>query len=92
MTNILGCFLIAHPQKLVFLTWTPPRLMMASIAESGGPLRSPSISYDNLLVDGRTLHLFIDYQFRAIVQATFTIGDLEKFPIRVEFLARCGQQ
>jgi hypothetical protein len=73
-------------------TWTPPRLMMASIAESGGPLRSPSISYDNLLIDGQTLHLFIDYQFRAIVQATFTIGDLEKFPLREEFQAECGRQ
>jgi hypothetical protein len=63
-------------------TWSEPRFLMANIAEKGGSLNSPSISYDHLLVDGENLHLFLDWQFRQVLHFQLKESDLTRFPTK----------
>ena len=71
-------------------TWSEPRFVAANIAEEGDLWSSPSISYDDLLVDGEDLHLIMDYQYRQVLHLQFTEADLAAFPTKEE-LAQMAQ-
>ena len=72
-------------------TWSEPRFVAANIAEAGDLWNSPSISYDDLLVDGEALHLIMDYQYRQVLHLKFTEDDLKGFPTQEELARMAGQ-
>ena len=73
-------------------TWSESRFVAANIAEKGDLWNSPSISYDDLLVDGQQLHLIMDYQYRQVLHLTFTENDLTQFPTQEELVKLITQQ
>lgn len=65
-------------------TWSEPRFVAANMAEPGDLWDSPSISYDDLLVDGADLHLIMDYQYRQVLHLQFTEAEMRAFPTQEE--------
>jgi len=68
-------------------SWTEPRFLMANISkqnQSKGKIRSPGISYCDMLIDGDEIHVFVDFQFRQVLHVEFKEEDLQDFPTREE--------
>lgn len=68
-------------------TWSEPRLVAANAALDGGDRVLREVSYASLLVDGETLHVFLDRSKRQILQLSFTLEELQRMP-REEELRR----
>jgi hypothetical protein len=68
-------------------TWSEPRFVLANASEPGPgfgqrEIKSWSVSYDDLLVDGEDLHLFVDFQTRQVLHVHFRQADLAGLPTR----------
>jgi hypothetical protein len=69
------------------LTWSEPRFVLANAAqpfEIYPGLMMEGVSYADLLVDGNTLHLFVDHQFRQVIHIQFTERDFQRLPTQAE--------
>ncbi len=43
-----------------------------------------SVSYDDLLVDGEAVHLFVDFQTRQVLHVKFKQSDLKELPTKAK--------
>lgn len=68
-------------------SWSEPRFLLANVAQPGGVWQTTSVSYNDLLVDGEDLHLFVEFQVRHILHLSFTVHDLIHFPTQQELLS-----
>ncbi len=69
-------------------TWSEPRLVAVNACEpaimTGWDGFTPMVSYADIMVEGDRLELFIDHQMRHVVNLTFSIEELDRFPTRAE--------
>lgn len=78
-------------------TWSEPRFVLANAAKSGAGWGNPnakvcSVSYEDLLVDGEDLHLFVDYQTRQIYHVHFKESDIKRLPTKAGLAERCRKR
>jgi len=76
-------------------TWSEPRFVLANAAKPGPGWGNPnakvfSVSYNDLLVDGAGLHLFVDFQTRQVLHVHFKESDLRSLPTKADLLGRIG--
>jgi len=74
-------------------SWSEPRFVLANAAKPGPGWGNPnakvfSVSYDDLLVDGEDLHLFVDFQTRQVLHVRFKESDLRKLPTKADLISR----
>jgi predicted neuraminidase len=74
-------------------TWSEPRFVLANAAKPGPGWGNPnakvfSVSYDDLLVDGDDLHLFVDFQTRQVLHVRFKVSDLKMLPTKEDLTRR----
>jgi len=69
-------------------TWSEPRFVFANSAGGGsfGNFADWSVSYVDLLVDHRVMHVFFSHQFRQVLHVWFQESLLHRLPTREELL------